>query len=344
MNQTIIFIAVSAVLLAGCATERPQDRAAMRVEPAYTIRHSIADAQASYELGRYYAGQKRLDLAERAFRDAIAKDARHVDALNALGALYAERGDLPHALEMFQKVTAIAPSMAYLHNNLGLAYHLMGNEEKAYDALRRAVALDPNLKRGWTNLAIVAKAAGRETPLPQAQNQPQVDRVIAQPDSAAAIPMLKLSRSSNVDAYPLHPVVHQEAVALTVVTADHVATEENGMILLTSAPKPSEKVAPRGLAPRSGARLEVTNGNGITGLARKIGKRLATDQLRLTRITNHNRYSVQRTVIEYQPGFESAAKELAQRLNVEADLRPASAPRSRADLRLVLGKNAASAA
>lgn len=342
MKPSVLLLMLVATGLAACSGNARRDALA-KVEPVFSVRHSFADAQANYQLGRYYLGQKRFELAEKSFQKAISIDPKHIDALNALGTLYAERGELPRALEMFEKVTAMAPEAAYLFNNLGLAYYLAGDLDKAFDTLSRAVTLDGNSERGWSNLMTVAKASAREAVVADMRSRQIGGQVVptAPPvaDSTQAL-SLKLSSSSTFDPRESSPVLHNEPPVLAVVTSDRVAEPEGGMILLANAPVQKASIHQERVSESARARLEVSNGNGVTGLARKLGKQLANDHLHLTRVTNHKSYTVTTTVIEYQPGFESAARSLAERLGIASELRPSGAPQARADIRLLLGKNA----
>ena len=83
-------------------------------------------------------------MAEAAYRKSISLDGNQLEALNALGSLYAERGDLERSVQQFEKALAIAPDAAHLNNNIGFAYVLQGHMEKAYAAIRKALAASYN--------------------------------------------------------------------------------------------------------------------------------------------------------------------------------------------------------
>ena len=87
------------------------------------------------------------------------------------------------------------------------------------------------------------------------------------------------------------------------------------------------------------ARLEISNGNGVTGMARALSRRIDEPGLQVTRLSNQPGFAVRRTRVEYEAAYFDAARRLAQRLG-SAQLRQVdtSAP---ANLRLVLGRDLA---
>lgn len=163
MKPRILATAVLAFLGSSCSTVVTQQPLALRIEPIQSIRHGVTSAQSYYQLGRYYQGQNRLDMAEDAYLKATALDNRNIDAFNALGSLYAQRGETERALKMFERLTAVISDAAYLHNNLGYVYFLAGHQDKAYDSVRKALVLDANLERAWVNLEKIVTKAGDDS-------------------------------------------------------------------------------------------------------------------------------------------------------------------------------------
>ncbi|MBP7525177.1 MAG: LytR C-terminal domain-containing protein, partial [Propionivibrio sp.] len=158
MKLRLLVVALIAALGTGCATTDKSGLGAYKIKPDSTVRHGAPDAQSYYQLARFYHGQKRLDKAELAYIKAIALDGGRVDSYNALGSLYAERGDFERAVQQFELAAGINPKSAYVQNNLGYAYYLQGRYEDAYQAVRRGLALDPKMQRGWINVGMIAKA------------------------------------------------------------------------------------------------------------------------------------------------------------------------------------------
>ena len=104
-----------------------------------------------------------------------------------------------------------------------------------------------------------------------------------------------------------------------------------------AAPLPLAQIAATPVAQAYG--LEVSNGNGITGMARRVGQMLAVTGLPQARLTNQKPFVQQFTQIQHRGGYELAAMELQARipsmpvLVLNKTLRPGT------DVRLVLGRD-----
>ncbi len=440
MKLRLLVIALIAVFGTGCATTDKSGLAGYKIKPDTTVRHGAPDAQSYYQLARFYHGQKRYEKAEMAYIKAIALDGGRVDSYNALGSLYAERGDLERAIQQFELAAGIDPKSAYVQNNRGYAYFLQGRYDEAYQAVRRGLALDPKMKRGWANVELIAKAqpnpnttladaakAKQLSTLPPslaAQTEPAAIEnpepkepvmAVASATPAQEVPAASVEASPSVATEPtVEAVVAQESGGVSIVVAQRpeavvqvaVSSEaheaspasaegksdeslDDGKFVLVSTgrevvnlsapdvtaklepatvaapaavahepvPAPMALVAPPAVdspaaSPVIGQGLavdlaevdfEVTNANGVTGFAKKFSALLRSDNIVVSRITNHTSFKLAETVIEYQPGFANAARALMTRTRLDASLVPARAPRANSDVRIFLGRDAVEA-
>ena len=359
MKLRLLVLALLAALGSGCSSiDKP--RQAMDVEPLFSVRHGAPDAQSYYQLGRYYQGQYRLAQAEAAYLKAIAADSRNLDAYNALGRLYAERGELERSTKMFERATTMAPKAAYLYNNLGFAYYLGGRLDDAYAALRKALSLDNSLARGWVNLEKIA-ASRQDARLLAAIKARRLDALptefaaaLAAPQSVATIllaPTESASPNATLIAAPVasddrlgpeKAQVKEELIAgsrFSLVSASSEAVASGGVIVITSALSASQ---PQELqrSPRTSARLEVSNANGVSRFATQFSAKLRSDDIPVARITNFGSSQLKQTVIEYQPGYEDEARQLIDHTQLAVRLIPAIRPRPGSDIRIVLGRDA----
>lgn len=330
MKPLTLVLALLATFGAGCSSvDKPG--AALRFEPVMSVRHGAPNAQSYYQLGRYYQGQKRLDKAEAAYLKALAADDRHVDALNALGSLYAERGELQRSVQMFQRVTAMAPDAAYLYNNLGFTYYLLGRLDDAYAAVLKALNLDQKLERGWVNLEQIA-AARSEAAIVEAAKSRQLDQlprepaVNSPPDTAANETLQTASEQSP-----------SPKLELALETPTQAPQADAGRQTPEESAEGLEKTESQALL--SDVRVEVSNGNGVVGFARKFSAQLRANEIRVTRITNHRPYTITKTNIHYDPRFEDAAHALMQQFKLTGRIVATRTPRAGADIRIVLGQD-----
>ncbi|WP_426338737.1 LytR C-terminal domain-containing protein [Pseudoduganella sp. S-14] len=86
------------------------------------------------------------------------------------------------------------------------------------------------------------------------------------------------------------------------------------------------------------ARLEVSNGNGVTGMARRFRSLLGQMGIPVNRLSNDRPFKQMATTIQYSPGFEKQAASLQRALQGKVLL--TSKQLASSDVKLVLGKDA----
>jgi len=82
-------------------------------------------------------------------------------------------------------------------------------------------------------------------------------------------------------------------------------------------------------------RLEISNGNGVTGAAARLARLLDVDGVKTVRLSNLRPFVVPQSRIEYRREQQTMAQALGRRLNLP--LQPARGASAYADLRIVLG-------
>ncbi len=87
----------------------------------------------------HQAGQ--LAPAERGYRDVLAIDPHHADALHWLGVAASQRGDQTEALHCFRQALTLRPDSAAIATNIAHALLLTGRAEEAANAATDALAI-----------------------------------------------------------------------------------------------------------------------------------------------------------------------------------------------------------
>lgn len=88
----------------------------------------------------------------------------------------------------------------------------------------------------------------------------------------------------------------------------------------------------------SGAELEISNGNGINGLARRVADHFSRQgTAQDARLTNHPGFGVPSTEVHYRNGFRDVADELRRRIHGQGVLVESEALRGGTNVRLLLG-------
>lgn len=305
-------------LLLACAS--PIERAA---SPA-----SLAqDAEQAYLIGRSYHMALRPQQAIAYYRSALRDAPQHLQARNGLAVLYAEQGDLKQAIALWQALTASAAGrdQSFLFSNLGYAHLLQGEPARALAVLEQACVLDPLSERAWQHLGDALAMTGQQ------------GRAAAMHKQAASLRAHDLRTDYALAARQTGAAPAEPQWAQTEVTQG-----AGGMLVLRriEAGQTSRAASPLAMpaaAPQDSTLplLEISNGNGVTGMARKLARQLGQGTVHVVRLSNQKGYAVTRTRIEYQSTFRDAAERLAEQVGA-AQVVPASQP-GRANLRLVLG-------
>jgi len=104
-----------------------------------------------------------LQAAADAYERALQMDPNHVDALNNLGMLFYEKGELESAMTLFRRAVDLHSQHMLSHFNLGSVLEERGELEEARRHLRMAVRLDDGHPDGHYNLAYVCERLGAYT-------------------------------------------------------------------------------------------------------------------------------------------------------------------------------------
>jgi predicted O-linked N-acetylglucosamine transferase (SPINDLY family) len=101
-------------------------------------------------LSHHQAG--RLAEAERIYRQVLAEQPNHADALHLLGVLAGQTGRLDAGVDLIRRAIAICSTNASIYNNLGNALSAGGQLDQAIAAYRQAIQLKPDYSEAHSNL------------------------------------------------------------------------------------------------------------------------------------------------------------------------------------------------
>jgi predicted O-linked N-acetylglucosamine transferase (SPINDLY family) len=96
-----------------------------------------------------------LAAAQQIYRQILAQDPSHADALHLLGMVSFQTGQLDSAVELIQRAIAADPSAVPFHSNLGGVFQAQGKRLEAEQCFRHAVRLAPDFSDAHYNLGIV---------------------------------------------------------------------------------------------------------------------------------------------------------------------------------------------
>ena len=124
-------------------------------------------ASTLYRLGTPLVKSSQPVKARAAFERALALKPDLSEASNDLGALLAQEGDVPAAIEKFQAALAATPDYPDALNNLGYALLLTGRPEEARKLYEKALALQPDFPEALNNLGLIL---GRDGEMEKAEH------------------------------------------------------------------------------------------------------------------------------------------------------------------------------
>ena len=99
----------------------------------------------------FHKAGKRGD-AEAAYRQVLAVDPNNSDALNLLGTLNIQAGQLEMAVQLIRRAIALRPKAAQYYNNLGVALDHLGDANAAAQAYQTSITLEPKNADAYNNL------------------------------------------------------------------------------------------------------------------------------------------------------------------------------------------------
>ncbi len=122
--------------------------------PKMTLQKTLEVAVSQHQAGY-------LTEAERLYRQALEQYPNQPDALNLLGVITAQNGDLDQALTLFDKAIAAAPSLAVIPFNKGNALRDAGRTDEAQTAYEDALSRDPKFQDALLNLSVLLQESGQ---------------------------------------------------------------------------------------------------------------------------------------------------------------------------------------
>ncbi|MES2113805.1 MAG: LytR C-terminal domain-containing protein [Pseudomonadota bacterium] len=305
-----------------------------------------------------YAGQGDYGKAIVLWQELVRESAGVVTPESAfllgnLGYAYLLAGDGAQAVSALEKACVLDPLNAVSWEHLARALEQQGQGERAALMLRQARSLQAHdLRSDYALLAdqgmapATARAlaarrgqdgwsdTGREgehdaTPVVPA-SQPGWPRSLARTEVVAAGgAMVQLRRVAAPAPSPASALAPQ----LPLQAPDVRPAGAPAALLPPSAPVAPALAANAGMA----VRLEISNGNGVTGMAAALARTVRSDDVKVVRLSNVRPFAVPVSRIEYRADQQAAAQALAARLGMTAT--EPRADNQRAEVRIVLGRD-----
>ncbi|MGD8765008.1 MAG: tetratricopeptide repeat protein [Desulfobacteraceae bacterium] len=244
-------------------------------------------------LGYSYLLQGNLDAAVDAFKKAIELDGENARYHNNLGLAYTKKGLYDLALTEFEA----AGDEAKAHHNIAKIYHRRGRHEEAEIHLAKALKLNPysdesrkELPSTGTLAEIIGTAADKKEKGPRQESlyHTEID------DQGRK----KLRFKINTD--------HSHIITI-------VDNSNNDSVIFTAKNKFKEHHSEEEKKLKD-FEVEVSNGNGVNRMARRVGNYLRNKGLNVTRLTNAENFNFTDTKIYYHDDYLQDAFKVARQI------------------------------
>ena len=115
----------------------------------------------AHELALQHHQAGRLAEAEALYRQILAVQPQHADALHLLGVIAHQVGRNDVAVDLIQQAIALTPTAPAFHSNLGEVLRCMGQCERAIASHRMALGIAPDFADALNGLGSALQDAGR---------------------------------------------------------------------------------------------------------------------------------------------------------------------------------------
>lgn len=113
----------------------------------------VVQAIREHQLGHF-------DAAEELYAQALSVDPSEPDALNLMGTLHLQQGDLAAAVPYAAKAVLVDPRSPSAFNNLGLILKQAGQAAAAASCYQKAILINENFADAHSNLGVILKSEG----------------------------------------------------------------------------------------------------------------------------------------------------------------------------------------
>lgn len=247
-------------------------------------------------------------------------------ALALMGCASLDRTRDPNALRVqpLQVVRhGMPPAEIY---RVGRSLYDQGRDAEAIEAFRQVLMADPLHADAHNALGVVysmqGKAAAAEAEFRMA---------------IASAPDAKYLRENLAFHLERNRAVAQAPAA--VAAASEPAPSALPALPAPPAPAPVTSELPPVTAPVAEYRVEISNGNGAAGLARRVSQVLPQEAAPHPRLTNHKPFGVATSVIQHVEGAEDAARDVNASLPIALPLERVPSLERQAKVRILLGKD-----
>jgi tetratricopeptide (TPR) repeat protein len=263
-------------------------------------------------LGYCYLLQGHNDEAISAFEKAIVLNHREARYHNNLGLAFAQRDQLELAFSEFVK----AGDESEAHYNIARLYYEKGRYHEAREHYAKALGLNPQSTMARTGAEVVNALAR----IFQPSSQDAGSEALVEPES----PTIDFER---IQTYC------RAQIAAHILRTANLEREET---LLSSQQGERRKLTSTTIKETG---IEISNGNGVNRMARRVGNYLKERGLSVVRLTNANHFRHRETKIFYREGYDEAAEHIGEQMPLFPGTEVKKLDRAYVKVKVLIGKD-----
>lgn len=299
-------------------------------------------------LAAIYARQGRLDEAQLMLQQLVTEFPAVSHPHNNLGYVYYLLGDYAHAIATLQRASLLDPDNERIRNNL-IGAQAAASSQLELAKMRQTIDADA---RNW----------GKATPLEiSSASRPEVSAMISN------LPTMEQYQHAHTIHRTAATELSSDVTALAVISGAHVPSAISPQRLprlelvqissnvydlrvsvtdapsvqmsemASAAPVVSAIFAPSATRRARKVRVEIANGNGVAGAAKRFQLVLDTYGIVVNQLTNARSFKQKKTEIYYRTGYEQDARAIENALPGKSLLIRANKLVMKTDIRVVLG-------
>ncbi|MDO9051463.1 MAG: LytR C-terminal domain-containing protein [Methylotenera sp.] len=324
------------------------DQAIKAYENALAVDSSFVEARNG--LGVIYSRQGKYREAIEAFQIAIQQAPKAAHLYSNMGYAYYLQGRYVESVAALKQAAALDPTNQRALNNLGLAYAKTGGKSESAQAFTQAVNVS-------VVTAVESQSITRDTVAAPLQNALPLPVEVASVNAEKNVmPVSKLvMQMSEVQKPEIQMLalpndrggIRPASTTITIPVVDsrvklvQVAPNVYELHAKQYNVEPVQVAIVADIPSTAKLRVEVANGNGLAGMAGKVGQFLRHQGYPAARLTNQKPFQVRVTQIQYREGHQAEAQLLQSSLPEAPELVRSHSLRADVSVRLVLGKDMA---
>lgn len=305
-------------------------------------------------LGVIYSIQGKHELALQHFQKALQIAPEETYLHNNLGFAYLLQGRESDAAESLRQALRFDPANQRARSNLAVTFDRLGLHDEAEmlrlattDKIEQQVAAVVDDHNSFENLndSSVQKVVSDEllstteiyAEAKLIQVAPNVWNYISLPQDQNIAILSKEMQKANSKLEQISSTVWKFKASpqdpIVAFLANEIQKETKQVqIVKDQEPVPVALVS-------DNVRIEISNGNGVNGMAKNVSKFLELKGLNKLRLTNYGTFHKSRTEILYQPGNYDLARKISQLMPDQMELTESFSLRSDIKIKIILGRD-----